>query len=872
MIGKTISHYKILEKLGEGGMGVVYKAEDTKLKRTAALKFLSPQALGTTEEKTRFIHEAQTAASLSHANICTIYEIDEVEGQSFIAMEYIEGQSLKAKIGAGPIELGAAIDVAVQIAGGLREAHGKGVVHRDVKSANIMITPAGQVKIMDFGLAKSPERTQLTKAGSTVGTAAYMSPEQGRGETADHRSDIWSLGVVLYEMVAGTLPFRGDHEQAVMYSILNEDPRPLTGVRSGIPIDLEKIVGKCLEKEPSGRYQHLDDLMVDLKKEASSLKGLSKPVVAVEGTSARMKSVLGRAFAVVAIVVVLAIFFVVVYPYLFGPAEEDQEPRLHKVAVLFFENLGSPEDEYFANGITDAITARLWGIHGLGVISRQSTIQYKGSQKSIHVIGGELGADYILEGTIQRERPGDPTSRVRIIPQLIRVSDDIHLWADTYDEDMSEVFRVQSDIAERVARALDVTLLDAEREALNDIPTENMEAYEYYLRGNEYLSKRYNLETSLMAVQMFERATELDPEFAIAWARLSQAYIWLFYSQYDSAPGRKTAAKAAVDKANELDPSSPEVQMALGYYYYYGAHDFDRALDFFESARNSLPNSVEVLNAIAFIKRRLGEWDECAALLEKAADLNPRYFVSVLELGITYVTMRQYDKAGRLLDRAIFLDPEGSNGHVFKILLFLLSDGNMERAKEALVEASQVVKPAELGFDMHGAVLSRILSETYAELLNQVPPEQYGVQDTTLFQIGLAEMYSQLGLVDQARGCWEKVQARLESAQSPIYQYDIELCLGLAHAGLGRNEEASRLAREAVAKKPLSVDTFLGTFRLEMAALIFVRTGLYKEAIDQLEVLLSVPSQMSRALLRIDPAWDPLRDNARFQQLLEGEQ
>jgi len=595
MIGRTVSHYEIIEKLGGGGMGVVYKAHDTKLKRTVALKFLAPQALGSGEDKPRFVHEAQAAAALNHNNICTIYEIDEFEGQPFIAMECIDGASLRARIEEGPLEVGEAVDIAIQIAEGLREAHEHGIVHRDVKPSNVMLSSRGQVKITDFGLAKSPGREQLTRAGTTVGTIAYMSPERSRGESADKRGDLWSLGVILYEMIAGRRPFTGEHEQAVMYSVLNEEATPLTGVRTGVPLELESVVNKCLAKDPAERYQHADDLLVDLRR----LTG-RRPS---ESRKAREGGLTGRRGWVFGSVVVAiaAVVFVLVYTRFWGTGPDQPEAGMRKLAVLFFENLGPPDDEYFANGITDAITARLAVLHGLGVISRQSTIQYKGSTKSIQEIGKELGADYILEGTIQRERPGDPTSRVRIIPQLINVADDIHVWADTYDEDMTEVFRVQSSIAERVAKALSVTLLDTEREALASAPTENIGAYEYFLRGNEYSSRRYSKENVTAAIASYERAVELDPGFADAWAQLSIAYMWDFNWGIGARPERRTEARDAVDRARSLAPDAPEAQVALGYVYYYGEHDLDRALEHFETARRSLPNDVGVLSAIAFM-------------------------------------------------------------------------------------------------------------------------------------------------------------------------------------------------------------------------------------------------------------------------------
>jgi serine/threonine-protein kinase len=294
LVGARISHYKIIEKIGEGGMGAVYKAEDSKLARTVALKFLLPQALGSADERSRFIHEARAAASLSHPNICTVHEIDEANGQTFIAMEYVEGESLKDKIGAGPLKLKEAIEIAAQVAGGLAEAHQKGIVHRDVKPANIMITEKGQAKIMDFGIAKSSSRTLMTKEGTTLGTVSYMSPEQVRGDAVDGRSDTWSVGALLYEMVTGVQAFKGGYEQAIIYSILNAEPEPMTAVRTGVPMELERIVGKALAKEPEDRYQHIEEMPVDLRAVKTSTTDVSKPTMMTMQAVARPSRVTRR--------------------------------------------------------------------------------------------------------------------------------------------------------------------------------------------------------------------------------------------------------------------------------------------------------------------------------------------------------------------------------------------------------------------------------------------------------------------------------------------------------------------------------------------------------------------------------------------------
>ena len=441
MVGKTIHHYEILEELGRGGMGVVYKAEDTKLQRTVALKFLPLEVAGDDELRQRFINEARTASALNHPNICTIYSVEDGE-QPFIAMEFVEGKELRELIIRNSrFSIDNCLTYATQIAQGLQAAHKKGIVHRDIKPANIMVTDDGLVKVMDFGLAKMKGQPALTKTGSTLGTVAYMSPEQARNEEVDHRSDIFSFGAVLYELCSGRQPFAGDYEAATLYSVVHEEPEALP---DGVPAELQRIVFKCLEKEVNNRYQSSAELLRELRQ-------IQRKQVSDEFTddkshrprAAKKRMLLPATFLGILILAVTGYF-------LFVSSQKEPAPERKMLLVLPFENLGPPADEYFADGITEEITSRLAGLHGLGVISRTSAIQYKNMEKTIAEIGEELGVGYVLTGTIRWDRGG--SNRVRVTPQLIRVSDDTHLWTRTYEKVLEEIFAVQSDIAEGVAK------------------------------------------------------------------------------------------------------------------------------------------------------------------------------------------------------------------------------------------------------------------------------------------------------------------------------------------------------------------------------------------------------------------------------------
>ncbi|MBU1318327.1 MAG: protein kinase [candidate division Zixibacteria bacterium] len=480
--GTAVSHYVIIEKIGAGGMGEVYLANDTELNRRVALKFLPPHLCRNEDCRKRFKREAQAAAKLNHPNIIHVYEVSEHQGRPFFAMEHVEGTSLKDVTGDKDLSVERILELGIQVCEGLHAAHEEGVTHRDIKPSNILIDSHGRARIVDFGLASVVGSDQLTRTGSTLGTVGYMSPEQVRGDEIDHRSDLFSFGVVLYELITKQNPFKRDSEAATLKAVCDDIPHPIARFRSNIPDGIQSILDKALEKNIKTRYQHADGMVSDLMRLKRSLdSGLStmSAVTAVGRSS--------RTWWLVAIVAMLAVAVAVVATQPWKPETIADKPHKIMLAVLPFENLGDPEDEYFADGITEEILTNLAKLSGLGVISRTSAMQYKNSEKGLRQIGEELGVDYVLEGTIRWDKSGD-VNRVRIHPQLIEVADDIHLWADRYDAILSDVFEIQSSIAEKVAEALNVALLETERRALTQQPTENTEAYHYYLRGKQYFS------------------------------------------------------------------------------------------------------------------------------------------------------------------------------------------------------------------------------------------------------------------------------------------------------------------------------------------------------------------------------------------------
>jgi len=870
MIGKTILHYNIIEKLGEGGMGVVYKAHDTKLKRDVAIKFLPGRIAANEEERERFKIEAQAAAALNHPNIATIHNIEDSDEEMFIVMEYIVGQELKDIVGApqdAPMPIDDVINYATQIAEGLQAAHKKGIVHRDIKSSNIMITEDGKTKIMDFGLAKVRGGPQVTKLGTTVGTAAYMSPEQARGDDTDHRSDIWSFGVVLYEMLTGKLPFKGDYEQAVIYSILNENPNLDENLQAEIPTQLQKIINHSLQKNPADRYQNVKDILSDLR----NFTGVSSDSKSRLSMSRNIPQARSRKLTLIYSGIGVAILLIVAGYFLFAPNKSQKPseamPKRKMIVVLPLENLGPAEDEYFADGLTEEITSRLASVPELGVIARTSAIQYKNTDKTIDQIGEELKVDFVLEGTVRWDRSSEGSGRVRVTPQLIRVSDATHIWSDRYDKVINDIFNVQTEIAEKVIEQLGISLLEPKRQVLQAKPTENFEAYAAYLKGREYL-KFYDEQHYELAIQAFEQAISLDSKFAKAYSELSLAHSGMVHFGFDKSNERQSMAWDVAEKALKLAPDDPDVHIALGYYHYWVHRAYDLAKQEFDIAEKYQPNNAEILAGRAFVVRRQGDWEKSIVNLDKALQLSPLNHIWYADQGFTLTHLREYDEALPYYNEAIKIRSDLSFAYGAKYDNMLLWKGEPKKAGAAL---------SGLAPNDEWSYLSLFLKNIYErkmqsaiDLISTMPGERINIVAFVrpkMFLIGWA--YQLDNKIDLARNAFNSAKVYLEK-QILDEPGDFRLYggLGLTCAALGEKEKAIKLGKKAVEMYPVSKDALEGPDVVLDLAWIYTLVGEQDEALKQLDYLLSIPSRVSLPLIKIDPRWEALRSNPKYQSLL----
>jgi serine/threonine-protein kinase len=726
--GSTIAgKYQILEELGRGGMGVVYKAEDTKLKRIVALKFLPPELTHIPDVKERFVREAQSAAALDHPNICTVYEFDDAEDTSFISMAYVDGQSLRKKIESGPLEIEEALRIATQIAEGLKEAHKKGVVHRDIKSANIMLDEKNLAKIMDFGLARKTGGTLITKDGTTMGTIAYMSPEQARGEEVDQRTDIWSFGVVLYEMFSGQLPFKGEHDQGVVYSILNQKPKPLTEVRAEIPVSIGQVVEKALEKNPDKRYQQIDELLDDLKSiSAGIVPEEIKARLRKEKLRKRKRAILYA--GAVGLVIVIAVLALTLFT---GRAE-----AIDSIAVLPLENLtGDKEKEFFVDVATEELIGQLGQISGLRrVISRTTVMKYKETDKTLSEIARELNVDVVVEGSVQQA--GD---RVRIQVRLIdALPEEQNLWGQTYERAMSDVLVMYGEMARAIAENAQVKLTANETTRFADARQVDPEAYDALLMGMQ----KSNLLTPQafdIALEYFELALKKDPNYAEA--HLAVATTWLFRNQLGYTAPREAGpkAKAAVLKALELD--------------------------------STLANGHALLAWVNF----LYEWDWADAEVEwkRAIELNPNFGDSVYSHFLW--VMKRPEEAMAQMERALQLDPLNEVVQLHHAWM-LQSAG---RDDEAIVQVRKLLRTSPQHPMAHQMLSVLLLCKAmYEESLAEMKASYSSIGDREVEE-ALTQGYAQSGY----RGAMKRAADLLAARAHKTYVNSIDVACLYALAG-----------------------------------------------------------------------------------------
>ncbi len=856
MIGKVVSHYKILEHLGGGGMGVVYKAHDTKLDRTVALKFLPPELTRDLEAKQRFVHEAKAASAIQHNNICVVHDIDEAQdGDMFICMEYLEGETLKQRIERGPLNFRDAVDIALQVAQGLTKAHEHGIIHRDIKPANIMVTNDGVAKIVDFGLVKLSGRTMLTRAGSTLGTVAYMSPEQARGEPTDHRTDLWSLGVVLYEMLSGRRPFEGEYEQATIFKILNDSPDPIS--RSDIPKALERIVAKAMAKDLASRYSRAEDM-------ANNLRAFQRTFETPSPVPKR--SMLWPALIGGGLVLLAASLWFLFKPHAVGELRKS-------IAVLPITSITKSEsDQEFADGLHDHLLTRLAGIRDLTVISRQSVLQYRQTTKRSKEIAEELGVQMLMESSVQQAG-----GRLRMQVQLIDGTSEAHLWATSYDRQLTDIFAVQTDLAESIARALQATITPEEKSALEKPWTKNKEALELYMRGLNLWAVSFTAEGNIRAAEFLEEAGRLDPQFAAAFAMAAFVHTNVYaQGRWDPSPSRLAKAEEALKRAQALDPALPETHIAAGSYARLVKRDFQEASRELKAALAVSPNNAEATHELAFVKVQLRELEEAQSLFERCEILDPLSRTGGMDARTVAWALRHYDVALKLSERYLSRFPDDPLSYVYHAQLLGEGFGDLPRAEETLRQARQWSATHQWtdGRDREDMAEALAAMEGYLTYIHRD-----SVKASALALQGQAHFGGRRLPPHMLLPCrrQEGVQAYLDTVvvrNRRAIQRDSTnaiawLRLALAKAILGEKSEARDAVRRVESlQRPFTDPWMYQESYAEWLASAYIILGENSRAIEILERLLARPGWLTVWKLRLDPVYDPLRKDARFQALL----
>ncbi|MGI8431299.1 MAG: FlgO family outer membrane protein, partial [Chthoniobacterales bacterium] len=869
LVGQRFGHYELIRQLGAGGMGEVYLAADMTAGRQAALKFLPLRFTDEPGRLRRFEQEARAVVALNHPNIVTVYEIGEDRSTHFIASELINGETLRARLEGGPLEVDAALDVAIQVASALAAAHEAGVIHRDIKPENIMLRPDGYVKVLDFGIAKLAEEEATmaepgatafleTRVGSIMGTARYMSPEQARGDAVDQRTDIWSLGVVLYEMVTGQAPFHGENTEEVMTSILETEPPALTSC----PEELEQMVRKTLRKEPNERHANAPELIEALKKVRRRLE-LRAETDALEVSPAWRH---WRRWAAALLFLFLALLGAGHY---WTRSPRPAVPRPEKsIAVLPFENLSeNRENAHFAIGVQDEILSDLAQIADLKVISRTSTRLYEsGKPRNSRQIGEQLGVAHLLEGDVQRVG-----HRVRIHVQLIDTRTDTHLWAQVYDRNLSDVFTLQSEIARTIAAQLQAKISAREQAAIAQAPTSDLVANDLYQQARA-IESGSDGQSAEKAIGLLEQAISRDPRFVRAYCALGRINVFR-YEGGDHTSARLQRARAAVEKAAQLQPDAGEVHLVRARYLGRALLQYDNARGELELARRVLPNDASVHYETALMDRRQGRWAEALRNFDRAIELDPRNHRYLEDAASSYSTARKYPEATRLGRRALALSPDRLETRLFLASLPLDERADLRplrRELDAILAEDPGAAPAIFESLWSCAILERDAAATDRALAAMpgkefrgylgaiVPREWFAAYAARVFH--RPEVSRAASLASRAI-----VENHLRAQPDDALTWSR---LGKISAALGEKEKAIAAGQHACQLQPLSKEANWGLAAIRSLAVIYAWVGEKDLAVQQLSAYAQEPRFTDYGELKLSPDWDPLRGDPRFEALV----
>ncbi|HUF28154.1 MAG TPA: protein kinase [Gemmatimonadaceae bacterium] len=862
--------YLVDGEVGRGGMAVVYRATDVRHGRVVAIKVLRPELAGAIGAE-RFLREVRLVSQLVHPHILPVHDSGDEAGLLYFVMPYVDGESLRERLRRqAQLGLDDALRVAREVADALAYSHGRGIIHRDVKPENILLSAeTGHAVVTDFGIAKALEdvvgEERLTSTGLSVGTPAYMSPEQAAGERRlDARTDVYALGTVLYEMLAGEPPFTGSTAQSVLAKRMTQAAAPIQVLRPNVPEPVARTIARALEMVPADRFATAAGFRAALESEAlasSSSAHAAAPAARSRGAGGLAGlAPLSRAVPPLALAAIVAIGFL-------GYQRFRADPGPTRIVVLPFENLGSGDDAYLTDGIVGELTNHLAGVGSLEVIARTSAAQYRDRRRTAREIGRELNVHYLVEGSVRRARtPGDHDS-VHLNARLVRTRDDTQVWADNYHVEGRGIFALQSAIAEQVTAKLDVVLRDPERRRLARVGTQDLQAYDYYLRGDEHYNRSWSRPDVEGAVRMYERAVEIDPTYGLAYAKLAQAHAWMHQLRYDLSEDRLVAAKRAADRAIALDPDLPEAHVALGLYYYWGRSNYERAIDEFTIAKELQPSNAQALLQIGNVRRRQGRFDEAIENYRQSANLDPRSHRAWFNLGETLLFTRQYEQARPHLERVTALAPEFLEGYSQRARLAMSADGDLAAAQRILQQAEERIPPAAWRSPMLDFI--RVIHHPQLDdFLRRIRPGAYGL-DSATYHITKGQMLRQLGHGDPAVVQLDSARVHLERMREDRPdQAWIHGLLGVAYAGVGRAEEAIWSAERAEQLLPVSDDALDGPEFLSNLGRVHAMLGNEEKAIEYYARVLAIPSWVSGNSLRLDPALLSLRAHPGFQSLV----